>query len=98
RREQAGYVSLSFETISGYGPNGAVIHYTAEEHTARRLGTGSLFLLDSGAQYKDGTTDVTRTVHFGTPTEHQRHCCTLVLKVLRVFLLPFTFPFAVFVI
>lgn len=45
RREQAGYVSLSFETISGYGPNGAVIHYTAEEHTARPLGTGSLFLL-----------------------------------------------------
>lgn len=40
-------------------------------------------LQDSGAQYKDGTTDVTRTVHFGTPTEHQRHCCTLVLKVLR---------------
>eukprot|EP00752_Nemacystus_decipiens_P016215 g14500.t1 len=80
RKEQAGYVSLSFETISGYGPNGAVIHYAAQKETARVLGTDSLFLLDSGAQYTDGTTDVTRTVHFGTPTEHQRRCFTLVLK------------------
>ncbi|CAM9181008.1 unnamed protein product [Ectocarpus sp. 6 AP-2014] len=80
RKEQAGYVSLSFETISGYGPNGAVIHYAAKKETARDLGTDSLFLLDSGAQYTDGTTDVTRTVHFGSPTEHQRRCFTLVLK------------------
>ncbi|CBN78834.1 conserved unknown protein [Ectocarpus siliculosus] len=79
-KEQAGYVSLSFETISGYGPNGAVIHYAAQKETARDLGTDSLFLLDSGAQYTDGTTDVTRTVHFGSPTEHQRRCFTLVLK------------------
>ncbi|CAM9717427.1 unnamed protein product, partial [Hapterophycus canaliculatus] len=79
-KEQTGYVSLSFETISGYGPNGAVIHYAAQEETARSLGTDSLFLLDSGAQYTDGTTDVTRTVHFGTPTQHQRRCFTLVLK------------------
>eukprot|EP00752_Nemacystus_decipiens_P008249 g7376.t1 len=80
RKEQAGYVSRSFETVSGYGPNGALYHYAAQKETARTLGTDSLFLLDSGAQYTDGTTDVTRTVHFGTPTQHQRRCFTLVLK------------------
>ncbi|CAM9226800.1 unnamed protein product [Choristocarpus tenellus] len=80
RKTQAGYVCPSFETISGYGPNGSIIHYCAPKETARAIGTDNLFLLDSGAQYKDGTTDVTRTLHFGTPTAHHRRCFTLVLK------------------
>ena len=56
----ADHVGPSFSTIAGYGPNGAIIHYKPEEATAGKLGIDSLFLLDSGAQYKDGTTDVTR--------------------------------------
>jgi Xaa-Pro aminopeptidase len=72
RKEQESYVSPSFATIAGYGSNGAIIHYRANEASALSLGTDSLFLLDSGGQYKDGTTDVTRTVHFGTPTEFQK--------------------------
>lgn len=79
-REQQDYVSLSFPTISSSGPNGAVIHYKPELATARSLSTQELYLCDSGAQYFDGTTDVTRTVCFGTPTEKQKECFTLVLK------------------
>lgn len=80
RAEQADYVSPSFETIAGYGPNGAIIHYRAEEGTAATLGTEHIFLLDSGGQYRDGTTDVTRTLHFGTPTDDEKLCYTAVLK------------------
>lgn len=80
RAAQWGYLDNSFDTIAGYGPNGAVIHYRAEPATAATLGTSSLFLLDSGAQYIDGTTDVTRTMHFGAPTQHERDCFTRVLK------------------
>lgn len=60
RHKMSGHVGPSFSTIAGYGPNGAVIHYKPEEATAGKLGVDSLFLLDSGAQYRDGTTDVTR--------------------------------------
>jgi len=74
------HVCPSFATIAGYGANGAIIHYKPEEASSATLGTDAPFLLDSGAQYLDGTTDVTRTVHFGTPTEWQRECFTLVLK------------------
>jgi len=80
RAAQWGYLDNSFDTIAGYGPNGAVIHYRAEPATAATLGTSSLFLLDSGAQYVDGTTDVTRTMHFGEPAQHERECFTRVLK------------------
>lgn len=73
-------VGLSFPTIAGYGPNGAVIHYRAEGASAARLGTDQLFLLDSGGQYRDGTTDVTRTLHFGAPTPRERRCFTRVLQ------------------
>lgn len=73
-------MSLSFPTISSSGPNGAVIHYTPDIATARSLSTQELYLCDSGAQYFDGTTDVTRTVCFGTPSEKQKECFTLVLK------------------
>lgn len=79
-REQPDYVSLSFPTISSSGPNGAVIHYKPQLSTARSLSTQELYLCDSGAQYMDGTTDVTRTVCFGTPSEKQKECFTLVLK------------------
>ena len=71
---------VSFDTISGAGPNGAVIHYRVSRATNRRLGAGELFLLDSGAQYEDGTTDITRTVAIGTPTDEMRERATIVLK------------------
>ena len=55
----------SFETISSIGPNGAVIHYEPEENTALKLNRDEIYLLDSGGQYLDGTTDITRTTQFG---------------------------------
>jgi Xaa-Pro aminopeptidase len=80
-REQTGALKdLSFDTISGAGPNGAVVHYRASEETNRQLELNSLYLVDSGAQYQDGTTDVTRTVAIGTPTHEMRDRFTRVLK------------------
>lgn len=67
RAQQPEFVSLSFSTISGAGPNGAVIHYHASAATDRALGRNQLYLCDSGGQYLSGTTDVTRTVHLGAP-------------------------------
>ncbi|KAM4636509.1 xaa-Pro aminopeptidase 1 [Discoglossus pictus] len=80
RSQQEDFVELSFATISSTGPNGAIIHYKPVAETNRKLSVGEVFLLDSGAQYKDGTTDVTRTMHFGTPTDYQKECFTYVLK------------------
>lgn len=80
RAAQWGYLENSFDTIAGYGANGAIIHYRASPATAAVLGTSSLFLLDSGGQYVDGTTDVTRTVHLGRPTPAEKECFTRVLK------------------
>ncbi|MGC6330895.1 aminopeptidase P family protein [Rhizorhabdus sp. FW153] len=71
---------LSFDTISGAGPNGAVVHYRASDETKRILELNSLYLVDSGGQYQDGTTDVTRTVAIGTPTAEMRDRYTRVLK------------------
>lgn len=71
---------LSFPTISGAGANGAIVHYRSIPATNRSLTPGELYLVDSGAQYLDGTTDVTRTIAVGTPTPRQRHHFTLVLK------------------
>jgi Xaa-Pro aminopeptidase len=71
---------VSFDTISGAGPNGAIMHYRVSKATSRVLGNGELFLLDSGAQYQDGTTDITRTMPVGKPTEEMRERFTLVLK------------------
>ena len=65
-------MSLSFATISGSGPNGAVIHYSPKGESARALSISELYLCDSGGQYWDGTTDVTRTVSFGTPSEKEK--------------------------
>ncbi|QCN94939.1 aminopeptidase P family protein [Azospirillum argentinense] len=80
RRANDRFRGLSFDTISGAGPNGAIVHYRVSEATDRRLEPGSLFLLDSGAQYQDGTTDVTRTIAIGAPTPEMRERFTLVLK------------------
>lgn len=80
RRGGAKFRDLSFDTISGAGANGAIVHYRAAPETSRRLENGSLYLVDSGGQYLDGTTDVTRTVAIGEPTEEQRDRFTRVLK------------------
>ncbi|KAJ2703069.1 hypothetical protein FB645_004061 [Coemansia sp. IMI 203386] len=80
RREQPLCVGLSFDTISSVGPNGAIIHYKPTRGSDALMDIDQMFLLDSGGQYRDGTTDVTRTVHFGSPTEWQRECFTRVLK------------------
>jgi Xaa-Pro aminopeptidase len=80
RRESNLFDDLSFDTISGAGPNGAIVHYRATPETNRRLLPGTLYLVDSGAQYPDGTTDVTRTVAIGEPTAEMRRHYTLVLK------------------
>jgi Xaa-Pro aminopeptidase len=71
---------LSFDTIAGAGPNGAIVHYRPVERLNRRTEPGSLLLVDSGGQYLDGTTDVTRTVAIGEPTEEMKERFTLVLK------------------
>ena len=71
---------ISFDTISGSGPNGAIVHYRVNTATNRALKPGELYLVDSGAQYLDGTTDVTRTVAIGRPTREMQERFTLVLK------------------
>lgn len=80
RSEQPLFFDASFGTIAGYGPNGAIVHYEAEEETAAVIRTGNLLLIDSGAQYLDGTTDITRTISLGTPTDEQKRDFTLVMK------------------
>jgi Xaa-Pro aminopeptidase len=80
-RQQGGDLrDLSFDTISGAGPNGAIVHYKVSEETNRPLEMNSIYLVDSGGQYPDGTTDVTRTVVIGTPTAEMRDRFTRVLK------------------
>jgi Xaa-Pro aminopeptidase len=80
REEMANYRGPSFSTIAGSGPNGAIVHYRVTERTDRTLGAGELFLVDSGGQYLDGTTDVTRTIAIGAPSAEMRRAFTLVLK------------------
>ena len=80
RRESPELRDLSFDSISGAGPNGAIVHYKSSEKTNRKLETGTLYLIDSGGQYVDGTTDITRTVPIGDPTEEMRDRFTRVLK------------------
>ncbi|WP_300828668.1 aminopeptidase P family protein [uncultured Rikenella sp.] len=70
----------SFETIAGYGSHGAIVHYPVSEESDRAIGTDSFLLIDSGGQYPFGTTDITRTYHFSTPTEEQRRDYTAVLR------------------
>eukprot|EP00467_Chlorarachnion_reptans_P023021 CAMPEP_0114510298 /NCGR_PEP_ID=MMETSP0109-20121206/13704_1 /TAXON_ID=29199 /ORGANISM="Chlorarachnion reptans, Strain CCCM449" /LENGTH=608 /DNA_ID=CAMNT_0001689579 /DNA_START=122 /DNA_END=1947 /DNA_ORIENTATION=- len=75
------FVGPSFATVSSIGPNGAIIHYTPSPETAAKVDDKSVYLLDSGGQYRcGGTTDVTRTIHLGTPTEYEKRCFTRVLQ------------------
>ena len=80
REKGENFRGLSFDTIAGAGSNGAVIHYRAGPRTNKAIESGQLLLVDSGAQYLDGTTDVTRTMAIGTPTAEMIHRFTLVLK------------------
>ena len=80
RREGGLLKDVSFPTISGAGPNGAIVHYRVTRKTNRVIKPGELFLIDSGAQYEDGTTDITRTVAIGEPTPEMRERFTRVLK------------------
>lgn len=80
RAEQPLYRDLSFDTIAGYEQHGAIVHYEATPETDIALQPHGLLLLDSGAQYQDGTTDITRTIALGPVSDEQRHVYTLVLK------------------
>ncbi|XP_034179610.2 xaa-Pro aminopeptidase ApepP [Osmia lignaria lignaria] len=80
RKEQEYFVGLSFPTISSVGPHGAIIHYLPTPKTDVPITEKEVYLCDSGAQYRDGTTDVTRTLHFGNPTNFERECFTRVFK------------------
>lgn len=80
RSEQAYYVMDSFESISGYAAHGAIVHYGVTEESDVELKPESLYLLDSGAQYLDGTTDITRTIALGEPTDQMKKDFTRVLK------------------
>ncbi|CAL1274817.1 unnamed protein product [Larinioides sclopetarius] len=81
KKLQSDYVGPSFETISSSGPNGSIIHYKPTDATNRKVTLEEIYLCDCGSQYRDGgTTDVTRTWHFGTPSAFEKVCFTLVLK------------------
>ncbi|MEO1251118.1 MAG: aminopeptidase P family protein [Pseudomonadota bacterium] len=80
RAEHHDLRDLSFDSISGAGPNGAICHYRVSTETNAKLKPGSLFLIDSGGQYPDGTTDITRTAPIGEPTDEMRNRFTRVLK------------------
>lgn len=80
RAEQDLFRDISFDTIAGYQAHGAIVHYEASAETDAPLKPEGLLLLDSGAQYQDGTTDITRTIALGPVTEEMKHIYTLVLK------------------
>ena len=80
RGQQQNFVGESFDTISGYGPNGAIVHYHVSEESSLPVKAEGLLLVDSGAQYFDGTTDITRTVSVGTLTDQMKKDYTMVLK------------------
>lgn len=80
RSAMENFRGISFATIAGYQEHGAIVHYEADEHSASILRPEGLLLIDSGAQYLDGTTDITRTIPLGPTTEEQKKDYTLVLK------------------
>lgn len=80
RSQNENFMGLSFETISGSGPHGAIIHYAPTVETDREITDHEMYLCDSGGQYLDGTTDVTRTWHFGEPTDFEKEAFTRVFK------------------
>lgn len=85
RRGDELFLDLSFPTISGYAENGAIVHYEAEYETAKKLEAKGLYLFDSGATYKDGTTDVTRTISLGENTyEEKLHYTLVTIGMLRL--------------
>ncbi|MCE2993524.1 MAG: aminopeptidase P family protein [Candidatus Jidaibacter sp.] len=80
RGKRNNFVEPSFSSIVGYQENGAIIHYKAEKSTAKKIGNNGLILIDSGGHYLDGTTDITRTIHLGTPKPREKEMFTRVLK------------------
>ncbi|KAH7352339.1 hypothetical protein KP509_19G040400 [Ceratopteris richardii] len=80
RARQEYFMGPSFETISSVGANAAIIHYAPEAETCAEMNPDCIYLCDSGGQYLDGTTDITRTVHFGKPSAHEKACYTKVLQ------------------
>jgi len=80
RKEQEGFISESFSTIAGYRENGAIVHYSATPETAKEIKPEGFLLVDSGGQYLQGTTDITRTIRLGEPTPEEKEDYTLVLK------------------
>lgn len=82
RAKRPYFVDLSFDTIAGFNPNGALPHYRATEYSHAELQGDGLLLIDSGAQYQNGTTDITRVIPLGTPTEAHKRDFTIVLKSL----------------
>ena len=80
RRDTGALKDVSFPTIAGTGPNGAIVHYRVTRKSNRRISSGDLLLIDSGAQYEDGTTDVTRTIAIGAPSPEMRDRFTRVLR------------------
>jgi Xaa-Pro aminopeptidase len=80
RRDTGALKDISFPTIAGSGPNGAIVHYRVTRASNRKIAPGELFLIDSGAQYEDGTTDITRTLIAGQPSAEMRDRFTRVLK------------------
>jgi Xaa-Pro aminopeptidase len=80
RADQDNFMGNSFATIAGYREHGAIIHYEPTEESNVALEQEGIFLLDSGGQYLDGTTDITRTITLGNPTSEQKKHFTLVLK------------------
>lgn len=80
RRTDSLFFDLSFDSICGFGANGAIVHYSATPESDTALATDNLLLIDSGANYLDATTDITRTIALGTPTADMRHDFTLVMK------------------
>ena len=80
RKEQEGFISESFNTIAGYRENGAIVHYSATPESAKEIKPEGFLLVDSGGQYLQGTTDITRTIHLGKPTPEEKEDYSLVLK------------------
>jgi len=80
RKRDPLFFEPSFPTIAGFGGNGAIVHYVAKPESCARVDASNLLLVDSGGQYLDGTTDVTRTFHFGQPTAEEKDAFTRVLK------------------
>ena len=79
RKQQEHFIGESFSTISSSGANAAIIHYKPSEKTCSSISIDKIYLLDSGGQYLDGTTDTTRTVHFGSPSNYEKEMYTRVL-------------------